>query len=232
MSPVLFAFLISLFAGLSTALGGLLPFFPKASDKRVLCFSLGLSAGVMVYISFMELMGEAIDGLAGLYGDRRAGLMALGFFVLGMLVIALIDHLVPEEENPHEFGGGDDRKLGKMGILSALAIAVHNFPEGLASFMSALTGGLPLPQDHLHASDVLSGLCSSGRHHGLSRLRRALADGRELRPPSSCNIRSDNRYGPDGPHSCPDLRIFLKKSGLWMGQGPKRRMASRWAAVP
>ena len=125
MSPVLFAFLISLFAGLSTALGGLLPFFPKASDKRVLCFSLGLSAGVMVYISFMELMGEAIDGLAGLYGDRRAGLMALGFFVLGMLVIALIDHLVPEEENPHEFGGGDDRKLGKMGILSALAIALQ-----------------------------------------------------------------------------------------------------------
>ena len=87
MSPVLFAFLISLFAGLSTAIGGLLPFFPKASDKRVLCFSLGLSAGVMVYISFMELMGEAIDGLAGLYGDRRAGLMALGFFVMGMLVI-------------------------------------------------------------------------------------------------------------------------------------------------
>lgn len=139
MNPVLFAFLISLFAGLSTALGGLLPFFPKAGDKRVLCFSLGLSAGVMVYISFMELMGEAIDGLAGLYGDRRAGLMALGFFVLGMLVIALIDHLVPEEQNPHEFGGGDDRKLGKMGILSALAIAVHNFPEGLASFMSALS---------------------------------------------------------------------------------------------
>lgn len=139
MNPTLFAFLISLLAGLSTAIGGLVPLFTDRRSTRFLCFSLGLSAGVMVYVSFMEMLPEAIVSLSAYYSRRTAGLMALGFFLIGMAVIALIDRLVPENDNPHEFGserkGGD---LGKMGLLSALAIAVHNFPEGLATFMSAL----------------------------------------------------------------------------------------------
>ena len=139
MNPTLFAFLISLLAGLSTAIGGLVPLFTDRRSTRFLCFSLGLSAGVMVYVSFMEMLPEAIASLGAYYSRRTAGLMVLAFFLIGMAVIALIDRLVPENDNPHEFGserkGGD---LGKMGLLSALAIAVHNFPEGLATFMSAL----------------------------------------------------------------------------------------------
>ena len=100
MSPMTFAFLISLFAGLSTAVGGLIPLFAKKTNTAFLCFSLGLSAGVMVYISFMELLPEAIGSLSAVYGQRTGYLMSLGFFLLGMAVIALIDKLVPEDENP------------------------------------------------------------------------------------------------------------------------------------
>ena len=139
MSATVFAFLVSLAAGLSTGIGGLVPLFTNRRSTRFLCFSLGLSAGVMVYVSFMEMLPEAIDSLSRYYTKRTAGLMALGFLLAGMALIAIIDKLVPEDENPHEFGheqkGG---ALRKMGLLSALAIAVHNFPEGLASFMSAL----------------------------------------------------------------------------------------------
>lgn len=136
MPPILFAFLVSLLAGLSTGIGGLIPFFRKRDDTKFLCFSLGLSAGVMVYISFMEMLSDAVEQLVPTQGEGKAQLTALAFFLLGMGLIALIDRLVPEDHNPHEFGHSGP--LGKMGVMSAVAIAVHNFPEGLASFMSAL----------------------------------------------------------------------------------------------
>lgn len=137
MQAEVFALLICIFAGLSTAAGGMIPFFAKKENTSLLCFSLGLSAGVMVYISFMEMLPEAMENLAHTFSRRTAGLLALFFFLLGMAVIALIDRFVPEETNPHEFGHRDGQ-LRKMGLMSAIAIGVHNFPEGLASFMSAL----------------------------------------------------------------------------------------------
>lgn len=136
MSPVLFALSVCLLAGLGTAIGGLIPLFTKKTDTGFLCFSLGLSAGVMVFISFMEMLPEAIDSLSDSFSERDAYLLSLGFFLVGIGIIALIDRLVPEDKNPHEFGHKNE-KLKKMGLLSTLAIAIHNFPEGLASFMSA-----------------------------------------------------------------------------------------------
>lgn len=130
-----YAFLLSLLAGLSTAVGGLLPLFQKKISSSFLCFSLGLSAGVMVYVSFMEILPESIHMLSGAFGDKLSGIIALGCFFLGMLVIAMIDRFVPEEENPHEFGR--EFSLQKMGLFSALVIAIHNFPEGLATFLTA-----------------------------------------------------------------------------------------------
>lgn len=134
----LFAFLVSLGAGLSTCIGGIIPFFTKKTNVKFLTFALGLSAGVMVYISFMEMLAHSMSSLENVYNSRTAGLLSLLFFFTGIAVIALIDKLVPEDENPHEFGH-ESKGLGKMGIMSALAIAIHNFPEGLASFMSALS---------------------------------------------------------------------------------------------
>lgn len=137
-SSVLFAFVLTLIAGLSTGIGGAIPFFTKKLNISFLCFSLGLSAGVMVYVSFMELFPEAIASLTLGFGVKKANFLALLFFFVGIFLLAVIDKLVPEEENPHEFG---DRHQGlhKVGLFSALAIGIHNFPEGLATFMGALS---------------------------------------------------------------------------------------------
>ena len=96
----------------------------------------------MVYVSMVEL-SSAQSTLAGAAGERAGGwLTAAGFFG-GILLIALIDRLVPSEENPHEVRRVEREntppaKLMRMGALTAMAIALHNFPEGLATFVSAL----------------------------------------------------------------------------------------------
>lgn len=148
----LFALLITLFAGLATGIGSLIGFFAKKTNKKFLCFSLGLSAGVMVYISFMEMMHGARFALSALYGSgsKGDGIAALLFFG-GVLLAAVIDRLIPEAENPHELHNveemrGEDnqhhnhaanKKLRHAGIFSAIVLAIHNFPEGIATFVTS-----------------------------------------------------------------------------------------------
>lgn len=143
------AFGLTMLAGLSTGIGSLIAFLAKKTDKRFLSASLGLSAGVMIYVSFMELMPESVGLLASIHSETTAELIMLGTFFLGIGFIALIDWLVPEDENPHEVHLDSDysaldqeknkKKLKRTGIMMMLAIAIHNFPEGLATFASALT---------------------------------------------------------------------------------------------
>lgn len=141
---ILLALALTMVAGLSTGIGSLIAFFAKQTNTRFLSASLGFSAGVMLYVSFMELMPEAVEQLRDTYSDRYAeGYMLLAFFV-GILLIALIDRLVPEDENPHEMHVDADSchttRLKRTGMMMALAIGIHNFPEGLAAFASALSG--------------------------------------------------------------------------------------------
>lgn len=147
MNNVLFAFLLTLFAGLSTGIGSALAFFTKSTNKKFLSVSLGFSAGVMIFVSMIELYPEARDSIAGEMSAKAASWATAGAFFAGMLIIAIIDKLIPSEENPHEPHGemcdkkSDCRKekLMRMGVFTALAIAIHNFPEGLATFISALS---------------------------------------------------------------------------------------------
>ena len=147
---ILFAFALTLFAGLSTGIGSGLAFFAKQTNTKFLAISLGFSAGVMIYVSFIEIFVKARDELTIAYGDS-AGFWytTLGFFG-GILIIAIIDKLIPSYENPHEIrmveeidetvpARKSNDKLMRMGLFTALAIAIHNFPEGLATFTSALT---------------------------------------------------------------------------------------------
>lgn len=141
---VLFALGLTLIAGLSTGIGSLIAFFAKQTNTRFLSSALGLSAGVMIYVSFMELMPESVRLLSELYPEKTATVYMLLAFFAGIALIAFIDHLVPEDENPHEIHTEDEtnpsqKKLKRTGIMMALAIGIHNFPEGLATFASALT---------------------------------------------------------------------------------------------
>ncbi len=145
LSAVLFAFGLTLFAGLATGVGSALAFFTKQTNTKFLSVALGFSAGVMIYVSFIEIFVKARDALTAPLGERWGYWVATLAFFGGLFLIALIDKLVPSFENPHEIRdvsemkNGQDHKLLRMGFFSALAIAIHNFPEGLATFTAALT---------------------------------------------------------------------------------------------
>ncbi len=141
---------MTLGAGLATGIGSFLAFFTKKTNTSFLSISLGFSAGVMIYVSFVEILAKSTEALVKYYGSSRGEWAAVGSFFLGILIIGVIDRLVPEYENPHEPRSRANLKeikeeqphstseLKRMGLFSALAIAIHNFPEGLATFASAL----------------------------------------------------------------------------------------------
>ena len=143
---VLFALGLTFFAGLSTGIGSVMAFFSRKFNPNFLCASLGFSAGVMIYVSFIEIFVKAKDSLTIPLGETKGYWVTVIAFFAGIVIITIIDKLVPSFENPHEIknidsGNYDDernRKLLRMGLFSALAIGIHNFPEGLATFMGAL----------------------------------------------------------------------------------------------
>jgi ZIP family zinc transporter len=145
---VLFALGLTLFAGLSTGIGSLIGFMSRQFNPRFLTVALGFSAGVMIYVSMIEIFVKARDSLSVSFGDKMGYVLTVVSFFAGIAVIAMIDKLIPSYENPHEMNveqkirdSTDEQKskLMRMGMFSALAIGIHNFPEGLATFMSGLT---------------------------------------------------------------------------------------------
>lgn len=147
-SSVLFAFALTLIAGLATGIGSIIAFFSKTTNKKFLAISLGFSAGVMIYVSMIEIFVKAQDALVSAKGAALGNWLTVIAFFSGILVIALIDRFIPQKENPHEPKLVEDMnkpssdlngdQLMKMGVFTALAIGIHNFPEGIATFTSAL----------------------------------------------------------------------------------------------
>jgi len=164
---------LTLFAGLATGIGSAIAFFAKRTDYRFLSLATGFSAGVMLYVSFVEILPKGGRALSIVYGDYRGHWLNAASFFGGIVLIGLIDKLVPSAENPHEThseqetaplhdrgaplpdfsaippqashapGGVHDHRPGnanllRMGLFTALAITIHNFPEGLATFLAAL----------------------------------------------------------------------------------------------
>jgi len=145
---VLFAFGLTLFAGLSTGIGSAIAFFAKRTNTAFLSIALGFSAGVMIYVSFVEIMVKGRDAMIPVVGNTLGYWYTTAAFFGGILFIAIIDKFIPSAENPHEMHmveemenikAKKDTKLMRMGLFTALAIAIHNFPEGLATFTAALT---------------------------------------------------------------------------------------------
>ncbi len=148
MNDVILAFIITLFAGLATGIGSLIAFLAKNTNKKFLSVSLGFSAGVMIYVSMVEIFVKAKDSLILAKGEKIGSWLTVIAFFGGMLLIAIIDKFVPSGENPHEVRSipseedeeeRNRRGLLRTGVFTALAIGIHNFPEGLATFVSALS---------------------------------------------------------------------------------------------
>ncbi len=146
IKDLLLPFGLTLFAGLATGIGSAIAFFAKTTNTRFLSVALGFSAGVMIYVALVEIFQKARTSLESAYGEPMGyWITALAFFG-GILLIAIIDKMVPSYENPHELKKIEDvdkqnfdkKKLMRLGLFSALAIGIHNFPEGLATFIAAV----------------------------------------------------------------------------------------------
>ena len=142
---ILIPLLLTLGAGLATGIGSAIAFFAKRTNKRLLSFSLGLSGGVMIYVSFVELFQQANTTLSAEWGAHTGVIVTVASFFAGILLIGVIDRLVPSVENPHEAHMIEElekkpknAKLMRMGLMTALAIGIHNFPEGIATFATAV----------------------------------------------------------------------------------------------
>jgi len=148
LNNILIAFGLTLFAGLSTGIGGALAFFTHHTNKRALSLALGFSAGVMIYVSFMEILPEGFKYIIEENGEVMGSWIAIGAFFAGVLVIGIIDRLIPSYENPHEMHTVEEfgkhkhkrecKRLMRTGVFVAVAIAIHNFPEGFATFATAV----------------------------------------------------------------------------------------------
>ena len=148
MNSVFLAFMLTVLAGLSTGIGSLIGFFAKRTNTKFLSVALGFSAGVMIYVSMIEIFFKAKDALTGALGEVRGSWMTVVAFFGGMILLAIIDKIIPENTNPHEPHSVEDigdikenkdmKKLMHTGLYVALAITIHNFPEGIATFVAAL----------------------------------------------------------------------------------------------
>jgi ZIP family zinc transporter len=144
------AFGLTAIAGLSTGIGSLIALIAKRTNTKFLCASLGFSAGVMLYVSFMDLLPAAKEELGLHYGNKTGVLYLMLAFFGGMGLITLIDFLIAKPNNPHELQSieemdkstGRQKSLHRMGVIVALSLVAHNFPEGIAVFTSAMSSGL------------------------------------------------------------------------------------------
>jgi ZIP family zinc transporter len=144
------ALVLTLLAGLATAIGSAIAFFAPRADTRFLAIALGFSAGVMIYVSFVELLPSGVAALEDISSTAEATAVVALF--VGMLLAASIDRLVPASCNPHEMrcsgtSGGSDRahsgppgadQMMRTGLLTAAAITLHNLPEGLATLLISM----------------------------------------------------------------------------------------------
>lgn len=151
---ILTAFSLTLIAGLSTGIGSAIAFFAKRTNYAFLCISLGFSAGVMIYVSFVEMIPSALEHFSRTYIGKLPALFTTLSFFGGILLIAIIDKLIPRAENPHEMrsveeidhtlkGKGSsmkvtDKRIFRVGMVTALVLFIHNFPEGMVTFLSGL----------------------------------------------------------------------------------------------
>ncbi len=145
---MLFAFTLSLLAGLATAIGGCLAIHKKMVNRGAMAVVLAFAAGAMLFVSFAEILPIGIESLEPQMGGRDASLLTYGMFVLGAVFVAVIDKFLPQSFNPSKVEGRegsldtkerqDNKRLMRSGVLVALVVALHNLPEGIATFLGAL----------------------------------------------------------------------------------------------
>lgn len=146
MNSIVLALLFALLAGLATSVGAALALHKKVLERSFLAIALAFAAGAMLFVSFIEIIPLGIDALSVAYDDKVARWWVYGAFFVGILLVAGIDRFLPKSLNPNEIEGKEDtlsikttkqnKKLLRSGLLVALVLALHNFPEGMSTFFA------------------------------------------------------------------------------------------------
>lgn len=143
MDTVIQALLLSTFAGLSTGVGSIIAYFFKEPKKSYLSIFTGFAAGVMIYVSFVELLGTAIAEIGFA--------LANSVFFFGIVLIYILDKFIPHAHMDSELDSFhssiDQKRVHQTGVLAAVGIALHNFPEGMAVFavsLESISLGVPI----------------------------------------------------------------------------------------
>lgn len=157
MNNVLLSFGLTVLVGLTMGVGSIMSFIVSNTHKKLLAISLSFAAGIMIYVSFMEMLPEGIHLIEGYLGDK-GNIIAISWFFGGMFLSAIIEKLVhvfagdyhdhhhghshdhdhEEDHHNHDHEQEEVHHLSKLGIMSAVAIGVHNLPEGLALFTAGI----------------------------------------------------------------------------------------------
>lgn len=135
------ALIITFIAGLSTGIGSFIAFFIKKTNTKFLSLSLGFSAGVMIYVSMIEIFQNSNEIFIRIFGETKGSLITVFYFFSGIFFIAIIDRFIPDEDNPHEMLSMKDKNrssLYRTGFFTAVAIVIHNLPEGISTFITAM----------------------------------------------------------------------------------------------
>ncbi len=151
MKSYILPLILTLFAGMSTLVGGFITFFIKRNNLQALSVGLGFSAGVMVYVSLSELVPNSEMILKNYYGLFGSKAMVFGGFLFGVIIAVLIDYFIPDHIEDDFLGSPTKkqqrRRIKRAGLITALAVTLHNLPEGMATFLVSsqdLALGIPV----------------------------------------------------------------------------------------
>ena len=139
METVIMPFIFTLVAGLAMGIGGLLGFVGEGRNKNFFYSSVGFAAGVMLYAAFVEVLPESFETLSDIFGEKNGVLYTtIGFFIGIIFMLGTEKFCLTHQHHDENHIEKEDKAMYRMGIMTAIAIAIHNFPEGLAIFTSAL----------------------------------------------------------------------------------------------
>lgn len=134
----IYALLLSVIAGMATLIGSIIVVFTKTENKKFISAALGFASGIMISVSMLELFSTSNNLISAELNTFYTPLIAVTSLAVGMLITFIINHFVQDDnESLDNINQSPKNKLFSVGVVSMLAISLHNFPEGIATFMSS-----------------------------------------------------------------------------------------------
>lgn len=123
------ALLITLIVGLFTFIGSLIIFFTK-NNKKIVDFSISIGFGVLLALIILELIPETLELIQTKFMVVGSILAVLVLAGAGIFALKILDKFVPDHD------GSKSNTLIHIGIMTSVALVIHNLLEGMAIYTS------------------------------------------------------------------------------------------------